>query len=140
MRGYQTEQKAMLLHFLQENRERAFTVEEAVVGLQATCGDASPAKSTVYRLMQRLVEEKAVKRLVAGNSRRFVYQLTDRETCHRHLHMKCSTCGKLFHLEERVSHELVRRIATAEGFTLSEVDTVLLGECAECHKGKEAHA
>ncbi len=140
MKGYQTEQRATLLRFLEDNRERAFTIEEAVAELQRTCGEAAPGKSTVYRLMQRLVEEKEVKRLVAGNSRRFVYQLTDDETCHRHLHMKCNKCGRLFHLEERVSHELARRVAAAGGFALCEADTVLLGECAECHKGREAHA
>ena len=139
MTGYHTEQKEMLIRFLTENCERAYTVEEAVASLRERLGKKAPGKSTVYRLMQRLVEEGAVKRLVAGNSRRFVYQLVGGQTCHAHLHMKCRACGRLFHLEERVSHELVRRVATANGFSLSEADTVLFGECADCHtKGAQA--
>lgn len=137
MTGYHTEQKTMLLRFLSDHRERAYTVEEAVCELRALCGASAPGKSTVYRLMQRLVEEGAVKRFVAGNSRRFVYQLMGGETCHAHLHMKCSACGRLFHLEEHVSHELARRVATANGFSISESDTVLFGECADCHREKE---
>lgn len=137
MTGYHTEQKKMLLQFLHEHRTEAYTIEEAAFGLKARYGNAAPAKSTVYRLVQRLVEEGEVKRLVMGNSRRFVYQLTDGEACHTHLHMQCRACGRLFHLEERFSHALAQQVAEAEGFTLCESDTVLLGECAACHAHTE---
>lgn len=138
MKGYCTEQRRMLLGYLGEQGERACTVEEAVAGLRARCGEGAPGKSTVYRLMQRLVEEGEVKRMSEGNSRRFVYQRIGGERCHGHLHLKCRACGRLFHLEDRVSHELARRVATANGFTVSEADTVLLGECAECLAGGHA--
>lgn len=140
MTGYHTEQKKTLLRFLREHRAEAYTIEEAARELKTLYGESAPAKSTVYRLMQRLVEDGEVKRLVMGNSRRFVYQLTDGATCHSHLHMQCRACGRLFHLEERISHALARQIADAEGFTLCESDTVLLGECATCHHAREAKA
>ena len=140
MTGYQTEQKRMLLQFLREHCERAYTVEEAVEALRVHGGASAPAKSTVYRLMQRLVEEGEVKRFAVGNSRRFVYQLMGGEECHSHLHMKCRACGRLFHLEERVSHALARTLATANGFSLDQADTVLFGECADCHRVRGTHA
>ena len=49
-----------------------------------------PGESTVYRLIKQLVESGEVKRTVRGNSRTFVYQLTDGESCHHHLHMYSS--------------------------------------------------
>ena len=140
MTGYQTEQKKMLLDFLAAEKEQAHSVEEAVAALRERCGEAAPGKSTVYRLMQRLVEEGTVKRLSVGNSRRFVYQLMAGESCCAHLHMKCSACGHLFHLEERVSHQIAHTLAAAGGFSLNEADTVLLGECAACHRARRAHA
>ena len=140
MTGYQTEQKKMLLEYLRENRERACTVEEAVVALRERCREHAPGKSTVYRLMQRLVEDGEVKRLSVGNSRRFVYQLMAGKTCCAHLHMKCRACGRLFHLDERVSHEIAQVLVQAGGFSLCEADTVLFGECAACHRASEAHA
>ena len=138
MTGYHTEQKKILLQFLRENRAMAYTIEEIVAALSARLGEAAPAKSTVYRLVQRLVEAGEVKRMVMGNSRRFVYQLTDGEACHAHLHMQCRACGRLFHLEDTVSHALARQIAEAEGFSLCESDTILRGECAACHAQTEA--
>ena len=140
MTGYQTEQKKKLLEFLSEERERAHTVEEAVASLRERCGESAPGKSTVYRLMQKLVEEGAVKRLSEGNSRRFVYQLMAGEDCGAHLHMKCCACGRLFHLEKRVSHQIAHTLATAGGFSLNEADTVLFGECAACRHARGTHA
>ena len=140
MTGYHTEQKKMLLQFLREHQAEAYTIEEAACALKARYGASAPAKSTVYRLVQRLVEEGEVKRLVMGNSRRFVYQLTNGASCHSHLHMQCRACGRLFHLEERISHALARQIAETDGFTLCESDTVLLGECAACHRAREVKA
>ena len=136
MTGYRTEQKKMLLDFLSEQHERAYTIEEAVAALRERCGERAPGKSTVYRLMQRLVEEGAVKRLSDGNSRRFVYQLMACEDCCAHLHMKCRACGRLFHLEENASRTIAQTLEAAGGFSLSEADTVLFGECATCHREK----
>ena len=136
MTGYHTEQKKILLQFLRDHHDRAFTVEQTVAELQASCGNTAPGKSTVYRLMQRLVVDGEVKRFVAGNSRRFVYQLMGHASCHSHLHLKCRACGRLFHLDEQLSHDLSSRLAAANGFSLSESDTVLFGDCADCrHAG-----
>lgn len=131
MTGYHTAQKAMLLQFLSEHKDRAFTVEEVAQALQARTADA-PAKSTLYRLMQRLVEEHAVKRLVRGNSRSFVYQLVSDEHCHFHLHLKCSQCGKFLHLDEGLSREMREKVRAAASFFVSNEDTVFFGLCADC--------
>lgn len=132
MTGYRTEQRSMLLRFLTENRERAFTVEEAVECMRRRLGKDAPGKSTVYRLMTRLVEERAVKRFVSGNSRRFVYQLLSEEPCRGHFHLKCTGCGKLFHLDEKLSSELREWVQKKNAFAISAEDTVFFGYCAEC--------
>ena len=86
MKTYHTHQRASLLNFLKENSEHAFTIEEIIENLH---GD-DIAKSTVYRLMQKLVEESLVHRTVKGNSRSFVYQYISDEKCENHLHIKCT--------------------------------------------------
>ena len=60
MAEYNTEQKKLLLEFLEENHDSAYTIEEISNELKAK--GASVGKSTVYRLMTRLVEEKRVQR------------------------------------------------------------------------------
>ena len=134
MAEYITEQKKTLLGFLTQNSERSFTVEELTEGIQKMkkgIGRA-PGKSTVYRLMTRFVEEGTVKRFVRGHSRRFVYQIVSGEHCNLHLHMKCMKCGKLFHLDESLTDELIEKVRKLYNFSVSESETVLFGKCAEC--------
>ncbi len=135
MAEYKTEQKKMLSDFLRTNRDQAYTVEDLVEGMRTMYGEGVPALSTVYRLITRLVEEGTVKRFVKGHSRRFVYQIVEGEHCHSHLHMKCIGCGRLLHLDDRVSDELLCAVRQSSHFSVNEEATVLFGQCASCDRG-----
>ena len=136
MAEYATEQKKILSDFLKENSDRAFSIEELIEGMRASYGDHVPGTSTVYRLMNRLVEEGVVKRFVKGHSRRFLYQAVRDEHCRSHLHLKCIGCGKLLHLDERISDTLLDTIRATNDFSVNEEETVLFGECSTCTRGK----
>ena len=127
MKTYHTHQRASLLNFLKENSEHAFTIEEIIENLH---GD-DIAKSTVYRLMQKLVEESLVHRTVKGNSRSFVYQYISDEKCENHLHMKCTDCGKVYHLDSGVTSIIQNNIKSNTSFEIDS-HTVLLGKCGDC--------
>lgn len=133
MAEYNTEQKKLLLEFLEENRDNAYTIEEISQALKEQ--GASVGKSTVYRLMTRLVEENRVKRQALANSRRAIYRIVLDTHCHNHLHLQCTTCGKVLHLDEKTSDELLNTVKSLNDFSVSEEDTVLLGRCANCSSG-----
>ena len=133
MAEYNTEQKKILSSFLRENCETAYTMEDIISELSRIYGEKAPAKSTVYRLMTHLVDEGQVKRLVKGHGRKFIYQSVKDEDCRCHLHMKCITCGRLYHLDEVLSDELLSRVQSSCGFFVSEAETVLLGKCVSCN-------
>lgn len=118
----------MLLDFLQQNSGNPLTIEEIAAGLT---GEEAPGKSTVYRLINRLVEEGSVRRFPRGNSRHFVYQLLDCHGCCEHMHCRCVSCGKLFHMDHSVSLQLQQRLAS-DGFSLDTANTTLLGTCNGC--------
>ena len=126
MKTYHTEQRQILLAFLHAHAACAFTLEELTAAL-----DGVLAKSTVYRLMNRLVEEGEVRRLARDDSRRFLYQALACESCHAHLHMQCTTCGKLIHLDEDTSEAMLRMLSQTE-FEVDEGKTLLLGHCKNC--------
>ena len=133
MEEYNTEQNNMLTAFLRQNREKAYTIEELIEALHRHYGDSAPAKSTVYRLIRNLVDEGQVKRLVKGHGRKFVYQAIMGDGCRCHLHMRCVDCGKLFHLDEKLSDELLLKVRDLCGFSVNEEETVLLGKCLSCN-------
>ncbi len=133
MAEYNTEQKKLLLDFLEKNHDSAYTIEEISTELKAK--GASVGKSTVYRLMTRLVEEKRVKRQLASGSRKAIYRIVLDEHCHNHLHLQCTECGKVLHLDEKISDELLDTVKKLNAFAISEEDTVLMGRCATCSYG-----
>lgn len=136
MAQYQTEQKRILLAYMKAHSEEAYTIEEWCEQLRTEPSlSAVPGKSTVYRIMQKLVEEGLVKRFVKGNSRRFLYQMVCGEHCGNHLHMKCSVCGKLYHMEDEESETLLRQVMMRHHFQIDGGKTVLLGQCEGCCQG-----
>ncbi|MBR6338155.1 MAG: transcriptional repressor [Ruminococcus sp.] len=132
MAKYNTMQKEELKCFLARHKSESFTVRQ-IADMMKTDPEVSkaPGESTVYRLVKELVESGEVKRTVRGNSRNFVYQLTEGEGCHHHLHMKCVSCGKLYHMNDAESREIVERIFKEESFELDQ-SAVLPGKCREC--------
>ena len=137
MAEYVTEQKKRLKRLLEENGDKAYTVEELVEKLALRGEDGVLGKSTVYRLITKMVEDGHVKRFVRGNSRKFAYQIISGEYCDCHLHLKCTDCGKILHLDEGVSDELLYKVENASGFCVSEATTVLFGRCGSCRENME---
>ena len=137
MAQYATEQKKLLIDFLREHHESSFSVEEIVLEMKKNDGQKVPATSTVYRLITKLVEEGTVKRFVKGHSRQFLYQIVDRDHCRSHLHLRCMDCGKLIHLNEKLSDELLDVIRSTSDFSVNEEETVLVGACSDCSRAKK---
>lgn len=136
MAEYVTEQKKILKKILEDNSDSAYTIEELISKLKTEYPQSPLGKSTVYRLMTHLVEEGTVKRFVRGNSRKFAYQIVIGEHCDCHLHLKCMSCGKLIHLDEAISDELLDKVRDTNDFSVSEEATVLFGKCSSCKNSK----
>ena len=132
MAEYVTEQKKILKKILEESCDSAYTVEELMQKLCDRCGDSAPGKSTVYRLITHLVEDGTVKKFSKDGSRKWSYQIVMGEHCDTHLHLKCMDCGRLIHLDESVSDELLDRVRSISNFSVNEEATVLFGRCGGC--------
>lgn len=110
------------------------TIDEITDGMAAefSKNPSLPGKSTVYRLINRLLEEGSVRKFIKKGTRRSSYVLVQKEACHYHLHLKCSGCGKLFHMNEALSDELLKRINSSCGFSVDEGESILFGKCKSC--------
>ncbi len=128
---YHTAQKARLFSFLQQHADTAFTAEELCAAL---AGAGAVGKSTVYRLLPQLVAEGQVKRFSGSGQRRALYQAVGCAHCDAHLHLKCTVCGKLIHLDESASDAVLHRVLQSSAFSVDEGQTVLFGKCAACGK------
>lgn len=132
MSEYKTMQRQELLRFLNEHSEEAMTISDIYIRMVADSKYHNvPAQSTVYRLIKEMTDTGMVKRMSKGNSRHFVYQITPKESCKEHLHMKCSVCGNMYHLDEKTSRLIAENVLNNDDFEVG-YDTVLTGKCVKC--------
>ncbi len=132
MASYHTIQKRLLIDFMTENCDSSFTVEELAERIRKKYPDCAPGKSTLYRLITKLTEDGSVKRMTQGGGRSAVYQIAAGGHCDSHLHMKCTKCGRLLHMDDFESARLLMQIMQQSGFTVDEGKTVLYGHCSDC--------
>lgn len=138
MSGYNTEQRKVLIDFMSRNNETPFTIEELISALQKDENiTAVPGRSTVYRLINKLVDEGIVKRFVKGHSRHFYYQIMSSGHCHDHIHMKCTKCGKLYHMDDCETEKILYEVLHSTDFWVDREETTLYGTCRSCHMNKQ---
>lgn len=122
----------MIVEFLSKSAEKQYTIEEIAENLSLSVGRAAPGRSSVYRLINKMLSEGIVKRFVRENSRHFYYQLVDGKECRIHLHMKCAVCSRLIHLDNDTTEEITALLMKKKGFGLDTEKTVFFGICSEC--------
>ena len=133
MASYQTAQKKMLIDFLTLHRERAFSTEELYTEMKKEYREGEiPGKSTVYRLVHRMVADGTIKRFVKDDGRSFMYQLVGDEHCASHLHLKCTDCGRILHMDDDESLRIMLQVMKNNHFEVDNRLTVLVGKCSHC--------
>jgi len=130
---YKTHQKQDLINFLRNHADQSFTIDEIVEKMKAESGDANtPGKSTIYRLMPRLMEENIVKCFTRGRGYKSTYQIIGGEHCHHHMHMKCTGCGRLIHMSDAESDKILSQIRMLNHFNVDLSQSLLFGRCEGC--------
>jgi len=130
---YKTEQKKILIDFLKNHSEESFTIEEIEKNLINET-QTPPGLSTIYRLMPKLVEEGLVKRFTGDKKRQFLYQAVVGCENKSHFHMKCTGCGKIFHMNDKLSVDLMEKILNVSNFSVDSGKTLFFGKCDVCNR------
>ena len=133
MKHYQTKQRQLILALLQENPQRSYSADELADALRQKYQSEAPGKSTVYRLLPRLAEEGMIRRFETDGSHCNYYQFMEHH-CHEHLHLQCTDCGKLIHMNNEASRLLLQEINAGFQFWVDGHKTILYGRCGGCRK------
>lgn len=124
---YNTETREKIISLLKNNKEKSFSAEEIFSSLS----ESGVSKSTVFRQLSRLTQDFEIKRIASENNRSVRYQFLDRAHCRAHLHLKCSSCGKLLHLDCGVTEFLEKSIKSAKKFSI-DTGAFIPGICDKC--------
>lgn len=130
MAEYQTRQRAQILEVLRAQEGRHCTAEEVLSALR-TRGH-TVGKATVYRYLDKLVQEGLVQKYIGEGGACF--QFIGEDTCREHFHLKCEQCGELVHLECHVLETLSAHLEEEHRCRVNRFRTVLYGLCPRCAK------
>ena len=134
--SYQTPARRALLALFAANPDRHFTAEQICALLCDTgSSGASIGKSTVYRQLTRLCEQKKLRRfedVTPDGDAVHVYQYAADAHCDHHFHLKCLLCGQVFHLECDQTDALLTHVRAAHQFAVDCGSSILYGRCAAC--------
>lgn len=136
--GYRTKQREKILEVLVKNQDRHLDAEQVAEYLKGQ--GTAVSKATVYRHLDRLVEQNLVRKYIVGDGFCACYQYCgDDIDRHLHYHLKCVRCGELFHVACDFLDTLAAHILREHHFCVDSSKTVLYGLCEHCQpqSGKE---
>lgn len=126
---YNTEQRTLLLNFLQEHPDTMFSARQ----IEAAIKNHSISISAVYRNLAALETEGKIKRCSQKGSREVFYQFFDNQSCKNHIHLFCKKCGKISHMENHIADAIINNVEQTNGFEINKGETTIYGICRECH-------
>ena len=129
---YQTRQRKALLDCLRGLGSRHFTAVLAKAYLDEQ--GVSVGTATIYRHLDRLVQEGIVRKYLLDTSETACYEYVGEGGCEGmdHFHMKCESCGALMHMVCEELRSIRNHLQEHHGFKWNAGKTVFYGLCARC--------
>ncbi|MPQ43101.1 Fur family transcriptional regulator [Clostridium tarantellae] len=129
-KGYKlTPQRRAIVDVIIENEGNHLTAEEIYDEVKVACPEIGLA--TVYRTIILLEDMGVIYKLDLndGCSR---YELAHDHETHRHHHLVCNECGKVFEVEDDLLEELEESIESKYGFKILDHSVKFFGLCKQC--------
>ena len=129
--GYNTAARSRILGFLMENKDRTVNANDIFKVLND--GGNEVNITTIYRYLDKLTESGQVMKYIAENGTRAVYQYVEHEHhCEEHLHLQCTKCGAIIHLDCSFMDEIAEHVSLEHGFQIQCRNSIIYGVCRNC--------
>ena len=128
MAKYMTAQRKQLLKFLKNNHGKRLSALEIAEGLKMS----GISKSAVYRNISALEEEGLVSRSTKEGCREIFYSYTGTEQCKNCIHLTCTRCGAVTHMDSGAVEQITDALRRTAGFNINKNKTVVYGLCHNC--------
>lgn len=130
-RSYNTKSRQFILDFLKQNSDITVSVSDILEYL-GNMG-VSVNFTTVYRYLSKLTRDREVIKLTDESGQRSVYQFIGHKTgCDEHIHIQCTECGKLEHVDCEFMEHIRTHFYEGHGFKIKCDGSIIYGICADC--------
>ena len=134
-KNYKTKTKDLINEFILKHHDVTFSAAE-ISDFLKKC-DSTVNVTTVYRNIDRLVEKGILIKRKSDSDDAARYQVVSGDSdCEHHIHLQCTDCGKLFHMECDFMDEIQKHLMLDHGFFLDCRQSVLKGLCNTCRSSK----
>lgn len=132
--SYNTEQRRLVMARMDACTGRYQTVDEVFEGLR----DAGHAigRTTVYRTLERLVDEGSVSKVIGTRGNSAFYRRLDASP-EPQGQLLCVRCGRVFPLDCSMLSSFADHVREHHGFVIDQRRTVLCGTCDDCRRAEE---
>lgn len=127
--SYKTKQKDKILAIIKKQKQE-FTIKDIYDSIKDEVG-----LTTVYRLVDKLVEEKRINKTIDSNNITY-YQYLEECSEENHFYLKCNKCGNLIHIDCDCIEELTNHIYKDHKFKPNKENIIINGLCKKCIGGK----
>lgn len=125
---YNTEQRNILLSFLEQNPDKMFSARQ----IESELENKNISRSAVYRNLAELKNDGKIKICSKNGGRQTFYQFYDIQSCKNHIHLSCTKCGAIFHMKNQLADSFIEELKKTEDFLVFKGDTTLYGICNKC--------
>ncbi len=131
--SYSTRARKYISDFLEDRGENTASAADIINYLRVKGISVDPA--TVYRCLNRLSAEHRVLKITEEKTKKSVYRFIGGErNCDEHIHIKCTRCGRVMHLECSFMQDIKEHLLKSHGFALRCDGSVLYGLCGDCRE------
>ncbi len=129
-RNYNTKARQEILDYLKNS---ASTVSAADILRHLEEKGLSVNPTTVYRYLNQLCSEHSIIKYTASKGEKAIYHLIEQnQHCTEHLHLKCTKCGRIIHLDCGFMDEFKDHLQGHHHFQLYCEGNLLYGICNSC--------
>lgn len=125
--SYNTKQKELILNIIKKQKSE-FTVKDIHKELKDKTG-----LTTIYRVVDKLVEDKKIRKTISDNNITYYNYLGDCN-CSNHIYLKCDKCGEMEHIDCECIKDLTNHIFVEHNFKTSNEHIIINGFCNKCLK------
>ena len=130
---YKTKARQCILNCLKQNSQTTVSATDVLEFLNNN--NIYVNLTTVYRYLNSLCKEQKINKFTDDNGQKFVYQLANTDnSCDEHIHIQCSDCGKLIHLDCEFMQDFKTHLYKNHQFSLKCKGSILYGICKDCAK------
>ena len=128
---YKTKAKDYILEYIKNNKERRFSVNDIQEYLIEN--DININLTTIYGNLDKLSLNGILLKFKNTKEDFNVYQYNEPGAgCHEHLHIECSKCGKILHIDDEVMKDFNEHLRLKYNFYLDCENSSLQGLCISC--------